>query len=139
MDALEQRVEVQSTVVGVGDHDLAIDDAAIGQLLEQRFDQLGEVARERPFVAAGEFDLVAVAEHDAAKAVPLGFVQPPVAVGNDVGRLGQHGRDRRSDRKGHSVSLPAASPSSQPGRPARSASARSAGSGMNAHGATHDN
>ena len=47
-----------------------------GSCGQQRLDQLGEVAGERPLVAAGQLDLVAVAEHDAAEAVPLRLVQP---------------------------------------------------------------
>ena len=50
-----------------------------GQLRQQRREQLGEVAGERPLVAAGQLDVVAVAEHDAAEAVPLRLVQPAVA------------------------------------------------------------
>jgi len=41
--------------------------------LTQRFDEFGEVAVERLLVSRAEYHLVAVAEHDAAKAVPLGF------------------------------------------------------------------
>src|SRR5262245_63539984 len=45
-----QRLEIEPA--GRGDYDLAVDDAAIGQPLEQRGVQLGKVAIERPQVAA---------------------------------------------------------------------------------------
>ena len=83
MDPLQQRVEVQAAAVAVGHHDLTVDDAPVGQSLEEWLEELGEVAVERPLVAAGELDLVAVAEHDAPEAVPLRLVQPPVA-GRDL-------------------------------------------------------
>ena len=63
-----------SPAVG-GDDDLAVEDAALGQLGLHRLDELGEVAGHRPLVAAAELDLVAVAEDDAAEAVPLRLVR----------------------------------------------------------------
>ena len=45
------------------------------QLLPHRGHDLGEVAGHRALVAAAELDLVAVAEHDAAEAVPLRLVE----------------------------------------------------------------
>ena len=101
MDPLQQRVEVEAAAVAVGHHDLAVDDAPVGQSLEERLEQLGEVAVERPLVAAGELDLVAVAEHDAAEAVPLRLVQPPVAGRDLAGELRQHRLDRRGQRQRH--------------------------------------
>ena len=106
MNALQQCVEVETAIVGVGHHDLAVDHAAIRQVVQHRLDQLGEVARERALVAAGQFDVVAIAEHDAAKAIPLGLVQPTVAIGNGVGQLGQHRREGGCDRQRHGCSLP---------------------------------
>ena len=64
-----------------GDDDLAVEDAALGQGGPQRVGQLREVAVERLEVARLGEDLVAVAEHEGAEAVPLGLVQPAVAVG----------------------------------------------------------
>ena len=54
-------------------------------------EQLGEVAGQRPLVAAAQLDLVAVAEHDAAEAVPLRLVQPSVAVGSSSAALASMG------------------------------------------------
>src|SRR6476661_7818124 len=93
MDALQERVEVEAEVTG-GDDDLAVDDATLGQGGAQRVEQLGEVAGERALVAAGQLEVVAVAEHDATEAVPLRLVQPTLALGDLVGQLGEHRRQR---------------------------------------------
>ena len=90
MDALQQRVEVETVAVRRRHHDLAIDHALVCQRRLQRLDQLGEVPGERPLVAARELDTVAVAEHDAAEAVPFRLVVPSVADGNLVSGLRQH-------------------------------------------------
>ena len=74
-----RRVEVEPVPVAVGHDDLAVDDAPLGERVEQHRDQLREVAVERALVAAGQLDLVAVAEHDAAEAVPLRLVQQAVS------------------------------------------------------------
>ena len=65
-------------------------DAALGQVREQRLDELGEVASERPLVPAAELDLGAVPKDDAAKAVPLRLVDETVALGHLAGELRQH-------------------------------------------------
>ena len=90
MDALQQRIEIQAFADGGCDHDLAIDHTTIGQRALQRFDQLGEVSIERLLVATGQHHIVAIAKHDASKAIPLGFVMPFVANRNGVGSFGQH-------------------------------------------------
>ena len=86
-----------------------------GQRGPQRVEQLGEVAGERPLVAAGQLDVVAVAEHDAAEAVPLRLEQPAVAVGDRAGQLGQHRLERRGERQDHARIL------ARPGTAARRA------------------
>ena len=68
-----QRVEVEPAVVR--DHELAVEHDLVGKLREQRLAQLGEVAQQRLLVAALEIEVVAVAEHDAAEAVPLRLVR----------------------------------------------------------------
>ena len=65
-----------------------------GQLRQQRLDQLGEVAVERLLVAALDQDLVAVAEDERAKAVPLGLEDPAVPGGQLADALGEHRQDR---------------------------------------------
>ena len=98
VEALLERPEVEPPV-GAGDHDLAVDDGARRQALACRRDHLGEVARHRAGVATADLDLVAVAEHDRAEAVPLGLVERP---GWEVGAdLRQHRRDRRHDGQPH--------------------------------------
>ena len=91
VDALLQRPEVQAAVAG--DHDLAVDHGARREVAPDGLHHLGEVAGHRPLLAAADLDLVAVAEHDRAEAVPLGLVE---LAGRDRGRgLGQHRRDGR--------------------------------------------
>ena len=101
VDALQQRVEVEPVTARVGDDDLAVDDAALGQRVAERIEELGEVAAERTQLAGDQLQLVAVAEHDAAEAVPLRLEQPAVAVGDRPCQLRQHRLDRRLDRQVH--------------------------------------
>jgi hypothetical protein len=101
VDAQQQRVEVQPSAGGVGDHDLGVDDAAGRQV---RGDQLGEVAGHGPLVAAAQLHLVAVAEHDGAEPVPFGL-EAGGPVGQLADRLGQHRRHRRHHRKVHASSI----------------------------------
>ena len=81
------------------DDDLAVDHAPLGELRPHGVEQLGEVPGEGPLVAAAELDLVAVAEDDAAEAVPLRLVDEALLDGQLPGELGQHGGDR-GDRRG---------------------------------------
>ncbi len=99
MDALQQRVEIEPVLAGVGHDDLAVDDAAFGQGLAQRIEQFREVARQRPEFATEQLEPLTLAEHDAAEAVPLRLVQPAIAVGNRPRQLGQHRFDRRLQRQ----------------------------------------
>ena len=59
--------------------------------------QLGEVAVERPQVAALDEDVGVAAEDDGAEAVPLRLEQEVARVGQRLGQLGQHRLDRRRD------------------------------------------
>src|SRR2546421_3651814 len=93
VDTHLQEIEVE-TLLG-GDHDLAVEHRALGERAAQLLDELGEVPVERALVAAAELDLVAVAEHDAAEAVPLRLVEHPVAGRELADELGQHRRHRR--------------------------------------------
>src|SRR5439155_13902107 len=90
-----QSVEVEASLVR--NDELTVEDDALGKLREQRLAQLGEVAEEGPLVAALKIEIVAVAEHEAAEAVPLRLVQHVVTVGREVAReLGEHRLERRS-------------------------------------------
>ena len=99
MDALAQGIEVEPG--RSGDDDLPVDDAAVGQVLQQRPPQLGKVAVQRLLVATAEHDVAAVPEDDAPEPVPFGFVGEPVLLGKLTDQLGQHGRDRRCHGKRH--------------------------------------
>src|SRR5215204_1969747 len=99
MKAHLQRLEIERAVAG--DHDLAVEHAALRQLGLERGDELGEVAVERLLIAALNEHLVAVAEDDRAKAVPFGLEHPLVADGKLAHILGEHGKDWRIDGKLH--------------------------------------
>jgi hypothetical protein len=106
MDPLAQRVEVEAPPCHVGDDDLTVDDASLGQARPQRIEQLGEVAVERSLLAARELHVVAVSEHDAPETVPLRLEQPAVA-GRDLTRqLRQHRGEWWRDGQDHAVILP---------------------------------
>ena len=100
MDPLLQHLELQP--VADHHHDLAVDHAPLRQVGLDRLDHLGEVAGHRLLVARADLDLVAVAEHDRAEAVPLGLVGQ--LAGRDLGhRLGQHRRDGRHHGQLHAA------------------------------------
>ena len=72
-----------------------------GSAARSGVEHLREVAGQGPVVAAAELDLVAVAEHDAAEAVPLRLVEQPGVARHLVDRLGQHGPDGRHHGQAH--------------------------------------
>ena len=78
-----------------------------GSAVEEELVQLGEVAVERPQIAALDVHLAAAAKDDRAEAVPLRLVQEAVAGRQRLGQLGQHRLDRRGDREGHGIALTA--------------------------------
>jgi hypothetical protein len=94
-----KRVEVQRPAGG--DHHLAVQHDALGQLRAQRIDQLGEIAAERLLVAALDQHLVAVAEHQRPEPVPLRLEDPARALGQLSHALGQHRQHGRLDRQVH--------------------------------------
>jgi hypothetical protein len=98
MQAELERVEVEAA--RSGNHDLAIDDAAGRQRGEQRLVQLGKIAIEWTQVPALDVDVIIAAKNDGAEAVPFRFEEKPLAGRKLSGELGQHGVDRRIDRKG---------------------------------------
>ena len=101
MDPLLERIEVEPVPFAVGDDDLAVDDAAVGQRVGEHRQQLREISVERLLVAARELDVVAVTEDDAAEPVPLRFVQHAIGVGDRARQLGEHRFDRGLDRQAH--------------------------------------
>jgi hypothetical protein len=93
VQAQHQRVEVE--VLGVAREQFAVENEALRREPLQRLDDLREVARERPLVAAAQVDLVAVAEGQAAEAVPLWLVD--VVTGRQLAReLPEHRLDQRT-------------------------------------------
>src|SRR3954470_8240236 len=83
------------------DDDLTIEDAAIGQALEQRFVQLWKVSVERPQVAALDENIPFAPKHDRAKTVPFGLIQKVFFGWQGVCPLREHGLDRRGKPKSH--------------------------------------
>src|SRR5207247_3976484 len=108
MDTQEQRLEVEPA--DADDDDLAVDDAALGERVGERRQELGEVSVHRLLVSALQQDLVAVAKHQRAKAVPLGLEQPAVPGGQGFGGARQHGLERRSEGQAHGPILASWSP-----------------------------
>ena len=97
VDALGQRLPVQpDAATDLARHDdLAVEHAARRQLVAQRVEQFREVPAEFLAVARLQDDLVAVAEHQRAEAVPLRLVGPhPRFVGHLGLGLGQHRLER---------------------------------------------
>src|SRR5215203_490840 len=73
MQPCQQRDEVE--VFATSDDELAIEHEPLVRQRQQGVDDLGEVARERPLVAAAQVNLAAIAEREAAEAVPLRLVE----------------------------------------------------------------
>ena len=92
-----QRVEVEP--FRRRDHDLAVDDAVGRKSGEQRVVQLGEVAIERPQVAALHEQVACPAKHDRPEAVPFRLEKKRALFRQHVRQLREHGLDRGRDRK----------------------------------------
>ena len=65
------------------------------QLLLQRRQELGVVARERPAVATLEEYFVTVSKHERAETVPLRLEDPRIPRRQRVDAVRQHRQDRR--------------------------------------------
>jgi hypothetical protein len=101
MDAHLERVEVQTS--SARDDDLSVEAAAPRQLPAERLLKLREISVQRLLVSTLEDDFVTVAKYEHPKAVPLGLVDPSVAIGQGVDPLGEHREDGRTDRELHAV------------------------------------
>src|ERR1700742_1573112 len=94
MDAQCQCIKVQAAVAC--DYDLAVEDASLRQLLEQRFSQLRKVAVERLAITALDEQLVFPAKDQSAESVPLRLKNPCVCIGrNLINPFGEHRQNRR--------------------------------------------
>ncbi len=96
MDAQQERFEFEP--VGSRNDDLAVDDAALGQVRLERGRQLRKVAVEGVSGRGSGVRLIAIAEDDCAEAVPFGLEQPAVTLRDAIRELGQHGLDGRRER-----------------------------------------
>src|SRR5689334_16738877 len=81
------------------DDDLSVEHTALRQLRAERDDELGKIAIERLEIAALREDVVAVAEHERAEAVPLRLVDPSRPFRELVTRRGEHRLERRLERE----------------------------------------
>src|SRR5688572_7454449 len=90
-----QRVEVES--VFSSNHDLAVDDAARWQPLDEGLMQFREVAIEGFQIPALNVHVVRAAEHDGPEAIPLGFEEEAAGGGDFVDELGKHRLDGRGE------------------------------------------
>jgi hypothetical protein len=92
-----ERVEVEP---GRGrDDDLPIDHAVRREPLEQGVVQLGEVAVQRPQVAALDVDVRCPPKDDGPEAVPLRLVQEGALRRDRLGQCCEHRRDGGRQRK----------------------------------------
>ena len=114
MDPEQERIEVEAA--GSGDHHLAVDHDPGRQGGHQGRHELGEVALQRPQVAALQDQLVAVPEDEAAEAVPLRLVCPPIAVRQRCLRRGEHRLQGRVEGQAHAGIMGRAGPGDA-GRP----------------------
>jgi hypothetical protein len=97
MEPQLKRVEIEAA--RRGDHELAVDDAAIGKQSRRGLVHLWEITIERAQVAALDEHLAPAAKHDRAEAVPLRLVQE-AARWQRFGDPREHRRDGRLHREG---------------------------------------
>ena len=100
MDALQEVVEGES--FSRRDHDLAVEHEPGRRNAAHGFDDLGEVSAEALARLRPQLDAVAVAEGEAAEAVPLRLVRPLVAPGDLLDQSGQHRLERDRNGQRHS-------------------------------------
>src|SRR3954471_3673167 len=74
------------------DDQLAVEHETVGAHRQHRLDQLREIAGERAAGLGLEVDLAAVAEDEAAKAIPFGLILPAFAARQSIDRLRLHRR-----------------------------------------------
>ena len=96
LDARERRVNTKlerfEIEPAVTRHDqLAVEYALFRELTPEMIDELGEIAVERLGVAALDHDLVAIAENEHPKSVPLRLEDPRSPAGSSSVRLASMG------------------------------------------------
>src|SRR5580693_7320844 len=92
-----KRLEVERAAFG--NHQFAVDDAALGQHGLQRRGELGEITVERLLVPALNEQLVAVTEDESSEAVPFWLEDPSLTVRHPFHSLGEHREQRGIDRE----------------------------------------
>src|SRR5688572_9996646 len=94
-----ERIEIQPLVLD--DDNFAVKNTLIGQGQSYRIKQLGEIAVERSLVTALQINVIAIAKHNRAKAIPLRLDDPAVPWRENSNTLRQHRLNRRVDRQFH--------------------------------------
>ena len=102
VDALEEVVERQPAVHR--DDDLAVEHESAGAEAGEHLLHVGEITRERLARLGLEPDGIAVAEGEAAEAVPFRLEEPVRTSGELVGRLRLHRFEGKAEREAHSFS-----------------------------------
>src|SRR5262249_31201066 len=92
-----QLKEIEVETAGADDHDLAVDDTALREMLDEGWSELGEVAIQRTQGAALRVHTIVIPEDQRAEPVPLRLEQPTRSFGEAVRHLRQHRLDRRVD------------------------------------------
>jgi len=86
-------VEVEAA--RTGDDDLAVDHGLLGKGCAERVEELREIALQGQAVAALQVERFALAEDDAAEAIPLGLVDETGCGGDLVRGAAEHGLEGR--------------------------------------------
>jgi hypothetical protein len=105
-----QRFEVERAVSG--DDNLTIEHASLRKRRPQRLNHLGEITVQRLLVAALDQDLVAIAEDQGAKTIPLRLENPASHLGQFAVPVWPASAGSAVDRKlhAHVINFPAATP-----------------------------
>jgi hypothetical protein len=88
MQAQLQSVEVEFVILH--NDQFPVEHTPNWQCGAQRVKQFREIAVQRLLVAALDQDLLAVTEHQRAKSIPFGLVDPVAGCGQRIHALGKH-------------------------------------------------
>src|SRR5690625_7845572 len=102
MNALLEGREIQDAI-GILDDDLSVEHAALRQRRAQRRDELGKVALDWFRIPRPDEDLIAIAENDCPKAIPLWLILLPrwdlLGDGRQHRLHGRHYGQRSEERR----------------------------------------
>src|SRR5262245_36350594 len=99
MNAELERLEVEPAILC--DDELPVEHRTARQLRLERLEQLGKVAVQRFLITALDQDLLAIAEDQRAKSIPLRLEDPAFTGRQLANSLGEHRQDRRVYGKAH--------------------------------------